>query len=94
MDKRVFEDSVDDMIHVFQLPPVLPPGYCFGGGLSVRIVLSDFFNGNTHDGDEVSDDELRDFLRHKPYRVPGTWMLVVRNDGRTLMIPPEDSSDE
>lgn len=64
------------MIYVYQLPPKLSDGYCFGGGRPISFLNVDWFDGHP----EMTLGDLQDWVKQKTYftsSLPGTQFLTI-----------------
>ena len=60
------------MVFVYQLPPKMSDGFCFGGGRPITFQNVDWFNGF----DGMTRDDLETEVRGKKYVKPGETYLV------------------
>jgi len=64
------------MIYVYQLPPKLSNGYCFGGGQPISFLNVDWFNSHP----DMTLGDLQGWVKQKTYftsSLPGTQFLTI-----------------
>lgn len=83
---------------VFELPNIVPQGFCFHGGLPTTMLMVDWFDPWPTDGPggELQDstwDEvvslLRPFLLEKQYVRPGRRYILITDFGEAMIFQKE-----
>jgi hypothetical protein len=83
----------NNFCRVFELPEQYPPGFCFGGGTQVQMLMVDWFIPWPHNpkGQEPLEtwvevvDYLLPWLAKKSYVKPGRRYILVTDFGESLM---------
>lgn len=80
---------LDDRIIIFELPPMMPTDFCFGGGHDVTFKMVDWFAPHSDmEIDEGLETFMNEDLREKSYFREDRTYLAVTKSGRGALRSP------
>lgn len=79
----------EEMLYIYQLPPRLSDGYCFGPGKPIVFLNVDWFQVTP----EQDREELKKFILSKRYIKPGfKYLVLIPSLSETFLVEPDDDA--